>query len=40
MRMRMTWLLTALMAASSAVAADQEYDHNKKMREEHRRNLP
>ncbi|GEM_PF-2688348 len=40
--MRPAWLLlaTALMAATSAVAADQEYDHSKKMREEHRRNLP
>jgi HEAT repeat protein len=38
--MRTTWLVTALLAASSAVTAYQEYDHSKKMREEHRRNLP
>jgi len=42
MRVRITWLLmaAALWAAATAVAADQEYDHSKKMRVEHRRNLP
>ena len=45
MRMRAAWLPIAasLLAASSAVAPgtpNQEYDHSKKMREEHRRNLP
>lgn len=42
MRARITWLLmaAALWAAATAVAADQEYDHSKKMREEHRRSLP
>ena len=45
MQMRAEWLLVAaaLLAASSAVALgtpEREYDHSKKMREEHRRNLP
>jgi HEAT repeat protein len=41
MRRRTGWLIVAaVVAATSAVAADKEYDHSKKMREEHRRNLP
>jgi HEAT repeat protein len=42
MGMRTAWLLmaAALWAAATAIAADPEYDHSKKMREEHRRNLP
>lgn len=45
MQMRAEWLLVAaaLLAASSAVALgtpEREYDHSKKMREEHRWNLP